>query len=429
MNNDIITANAKINKIFKLHHAYYNTSDQTRTEQQAGGIEQVSKDYEGRAIYELLQNAFDRAESNILIKVTSDALYIANDGKRFTYAAEYAYKAPDNEPGDFQTLCSMYTSRKNRNESIGNKGIGFKSVFEISESGFVSIHTKGKIIGNDEIIDTGFKLCNLFVGDKNKYENKEIASLCPEIKEKINTEIKAIQNKTGFENRGVPGFFFPIPLHPDNRSESIQQIFLDERKFVTIIEIPLNSDNSEEISAQIRGLTNENFKFITLIHNKDITLFLNIFNEQPTSITTGQNTNYFFHAEITNNKKEHLQKLTQDEEVSIKNYKIAICFKKTNGKIYNFLPTQQESPLKNVDIHADFQTKIDRKSVDFKDGTIGEYNRALLKACIELYFAVLNSYIDEEQRIQLQLEYIDQTKISSELKDFDWSFLSLSLNS
>ncbi len=34
----------------------------------------------------------------------------------------------------------------------------------------------------------------------------------------------------------------------------------------------------------------------------------------------------------------------------------------------------------------------------------------------------MNSYIDKEPRVDLQLEYIDQTKISSELTDFEWSF-------
>lgn len=72
-------------KIFENHYNYYKNVGVETIKQQAGQVEQVSKDYEGRVIFELLQNAFDKAKKNILVEVQGDSMYIANDGTKFTY--------------------------------------------------------------------------------------------------------------------------------------------------------------------------------------------------------------------------------------------------------------------------------------------------------------------------------------------------------
>jgi hypothetical protein len=93
---------------------------------------QVASDYRGRLVYELLQNADDAMESSasdsdrVVFAITDDALWMANSGRPLTNA-------------DVQGLCGLGASSKVdaggiKRASIGHKGLGFKSVLEITDS-------------------------------------------------------------------------------------------------------------------------------------------------------------------------------------------------------------------------------------------------------------------------------------------------------
>ncbi len=87
---------------------------------------QVGADYHGRFIVELLQNASDQAceagltESAVTVVRTAELVAVANEGAPFT------------EDG-LRSITSLGLSTKNPQDAIGNKGIGFKSVFQVSE--------------------------------------------------------------------------------------------------------------------------------------------------------------------------------------------------------------------------------------------------------------------------------------------------------
>lgn len=96
--------------------------------------EQVEHQYHGRFLIELIQNAHDAlfevgvmdTPQRIEIVLTDDehphgALYIANDGQPFT-------------PSNFKALSNLGQSDKDPQKSIGNKGIGFRSVLEITKA-------------------------------------------------------------------------------------------------------------------------------------------------------------------------------------------------------------------------------------------------------------------------------------------------------
>jgi hypothetical protein len=112
---------------------------------------------------------------------------------------------------------------------------------------------------------------------------------------------------------------------------------------------------------------------------------------------------------------------------------VAICFKTEEeiergetGLLYNYLPTQKSSPFKYVDFHADFHTSVDRKTIEFsKKSKIGQYNSALLKACVELYFFTINQYVTEENRQELLLELIDENTNCLKNTDFDWDYIQI----
>jgi len=92
---------------------------------------QVTSDYRGRLVYELLQNADDAmadqqdAEDRVSFLITDEDLWMANSGRALT-------------DDDVQGLCGLGASSKVdahgvRRASIGHKGLGFKSVLEITD--------------------------------------------------------------------------------------------------------------------------------------------------------------------------------------------------------------------------------------------------------------------------------------------------------
>ena len=98
-----------------------------RTVASLGG--QVAQEYRGRAVLELLQNAHDalkfaregdpRRVCFVLRTSPEPELLIANDGRPFRRQ-------------DFEGICQLAQSPKDPNESVGNKGLGFRSVLELS---------------------------------------------------------------------------------------------------------------------------------------------------------------------------------------------------------------------------------------------------------------------------------------------------------
>ncbi len=101
---------------------------------QANAEASATREYRGRYLFELLQNANDaisaakqdpnRSKSEpyrVRIELTDSALIVANDGLAF---------AED----DVSSIYRWGESSKDPNKSIGHKGIGFKSVLEITDS-------------------------------------------------------------------------------------------------------------------------------------------------------------------------------------------------------------------------------------------------------------------------------------------------------
>jgi hypothetical protein len=104
--------------------------DQPATREQKELIENVvATDYDGRTVIELLQNAHDahprdRRDGRIRVLLRTDdgpygTLYVANGGEPF-------------QRKDFDSICQLALSSKPPAAGIGNKGVGFKSVLQLS---------------------------------------------------------------------------------------------------------------------------------------------------------------------------------------------------------------------------------------------------------------------------------------------------------
>ncbi|MBD9699183.1 DEAD/DEAH box helicase family protein [Flavimobilis sp. GY10621] len=125
--------------------------DASRVEQDANNELRIAEGgYSNRQIHELLQNAVDAARSGghrIEVRLTDNALYVANDGAPFTDEGVLAVMASDLSPkGD---------------DRIGRFGIGFKSVLAVSRE--PQIFSRSVSFGfnamwaRDTIIDAGYK--------------------------------------------------------------------------------------------------------------------------------------------------------------------------------------------------------------------------------------------------------------------------------
>jgi hypothetical protein len=133
-----------IDRIVEQNLGVYRASP-SRLQEDVSQEAQVASDYRGRLVYELLQNADDAmadastTSDRVSFLITDDALWIANTGRALT-------------EHDVQGLCGLGASSKvdpagNRRASIGHKGLGFKSVLEITDEPAVYSRTHSFTLG------------------------------------------------------------------------------------------------------------------------------------------------------------------------------------------------------------------------------------------------------------------------------------------
>lgn len=140
--------------------------------------------YRQRELFELVQNALDRARKAVVVCSDPEAGFLAvgNDGTPVSIALEGGGR------GDFRGFCSVNVSTKEAWEAIGNKGVGFKSVFGTARSAEVwSRH--------EDAGWWGFRVRHPFCAE---HAVGEIAAYCAQLK-----------------NESAPSFYFPEPLDPD----------------------------------------------------------------------------------------------------------------------------------------------------------------------------------------------------------------------
>lgn len=122
---------ATLDQICRENLAVYRESP-ARLQEDVSQESQVAHDYRGRLVYELLQNADDAllgaptSADRVLFRLTAQELWVANTGRALTES-------------DVRGLCGLGASSKVHAEgpkraSIGHKGLGFKSVLEITDA-------------------------------------------------------------------------------------------------------------------------------------------------------------------------------------------------------------------------------------------------------------------------------------------------------
>lgn len=88
----------------------------------------MAESYDGRTLIELLQNADDAGAKRLIVRSVGSSLVVANDGRPFSEQ-------------DLVSICRSGSSNKRRGQTIGYRGVGFKSATSISSE--IIIHSAG----------------------------------------------------------------------------------------------------------------------------------------------------------------------------------------------------------------------------------------------------------------------------------------------
>jgi hypothetical protein len=126
-----MTADDLVRSICDQNLAVYRASP-IRLREDVGQEAEIAHDYRGRIVYELLQNADDAMADHpgthdaIFVRLTDTDLWVGNSGRPL-------------DDDDVRGLCGIGASSKGgavnrKRASIGHKGMGFKSVLEITDA-------------------------------------------------------------------------------------------------------------------------------------------------------------------------------------------------------------------------------------------------------------------------------------------------------
>ena len=325
----------------------------------------VSESYSSRSFIELLQNADDAFAERFLVEQHGDFLYVANDGKDFTNS-------------DIESLCRSASSHKIRGNSIGYRGIGFKSVVGIAKE----VHL---ISGNFEIT----------FSKELTQQAVPMASRVPLIRipHPIRSEIKLSQQETikDIQDRGYNTIFIFSGI-------IVNQIYNEYSDISSTTLLFLNNLNKLDVSLANCHYTitthteikSEFNKWITIIEPKRTTKW-DIYYSPNCSIV-------FLY------EKDKIKRLSRSE-----------------GLLYAFLPTEDSSGM-GIIINGNFSTDPSRRHLIFDENT----QDAIEDIC-SLYNKLLsiNIYSNSAysaQLIEALMPYYDINLIHLSKSSFEKSF-------
>ena len=371
--------------ILELHKRNLENNPQTAFSQ-AKTEDAMKMDYRGRFVFEFFQNAADRAEKSIWIRYDQNAktVVFANDGKEFSIApCPKSFSGTENaEPvklDDFHALCSIFTSSKKPGESIGNKGVGFKSCWQYAKS--------CRIVSKRDGRNWGFKLHNPFCFD-----------IVQNWKDGLTTKSHILCKKEKWAN--PPSFYFPEPLSDDD----CQRDFDPYLEAITVITLEgIDDEKEDEIKKLIDEFYGAELIFLRLLRQPN-NAGLKVYVENGDKTLEPKSTKLdgweLIDSSELPNWEETRQKLVKKAKKSgyeIENPRVAIAIpppvdEKELGKaevertFYCYLPTQVPCGF-NLLVHADFILDSSRKTIAV--GADNLYNSRLLEIAADLYIEVL----------------------------------------
>ncbi|MDO9528359.1 MAG: DUF3883 domain-containing protein [Syntrophales bacterium] len=232
--------------------------------------EQIEHQYHGRFLIELMQNAHDalfeeavdgdKGRLEIIINTEEKpygALYVANDGTPFT-------------DSNFESLSNFGQSDKDPEKHIGNKGIGFRSVLEIT-------HTP-EIYSRSDMTSKPFDgYCFCFQPDVTEQFEGPIKELLNGIDQPLvfldaaipliewgEKKLRLFRSKFSSENFDfilselgyLSPYMMPIPINASQKTDQIKKF--EDSGLSTVIRLPFVSEDARDLAISIVDSLNEN---------------------------------------------------------------------------------------------------------------------------------------------------------------------------
>lgn len=377
--------------------------------------EQIEHQYHGRVIIEMLQNAHDALslaehehQGRIEIRLVPDdgefgALYVANDGAVFSRS-------------NFNSLSQLGQSDKDPAQSIGNKGIGFRSVLEITTAPeiFSRVSAESKrfdgycfAFSPSVVEHLAQRVFAIMGGDEtahlDDWDAGMRAKLCHRL---VELGVHGVER----ECRYLSPYLLPCPVEAGQAAENVRDF--EERGFATVIRLPLkSSETADFVRGKLRELDNLPLLFLdqarVLIidegsRRRELTREI---TERPASqcgglrltISEGDNDReiyWLWSCEIAIHDapmdvQEFLSglpgKWPQLENVTF-SLAVQLLDDPKPGRLSIFLPTLKGSGC-GAYLNAPFFGDMSRTSIDFNN----RYNQFLLEQCAALALRVIQN--------------------------------------
>ena len=389
---------AEVATVFQKHLGCYSTSLGEQARVLRNSEASVKLQYSGRVAFELLQNALDRAEKRVWITLVDDeggsTLIVANDGAPVTLDPDFDYddSTPVEGRADLNALLSLHTSNKSADESMGNKGIGFRSVFGVGDR----VQVWSRCENNEdwwgvEMHWPAHRITWLKRVDEYEPARKAVercwGNLAPAI-------------VTGLDSANRASFALPLPLlskcQPELKDPSV---WPSRDNLVTAVVIPIRVDVRKDVLHHLEELRASRLHFVGLRPNRrSIQVTVNMGGKMGAPLRTWEADDW----SVLHWRSEALKDLAKSAEHVVSKPGVALAwppYRRPGGEsregpeyetlVFNYLPTRMRSDL-YVDLHGDFQVKADRTSMDLEDNAVGRYNQTLIKAAADLHlWAVL----------------------------------------
>jgi hypothetical protein len=423
-----VPTTSELRQVFRNHHHYYEGQQGEVALGQNRGEQAVRRQHAGREVFELLQNGLDRAESRVEVRLVEReggdfVLVVANDGVPVRVDPDYDYQNPpeqsDQRRPDFNALCSLHTSNKSPDESVGNKGIGFRSVFSLSSR--VRVWSRMR----DQSRWWGLEMhapmtCSRW--EERLADSEAVRRGHEHVWEEPRPQVDIDEKR--------PSYHFPLPIWSDGEPGVVEQM----EEISTAVVVPVPEQRLDSIEESVANLEAAHLAFVGLFEDRrDLTIR---FRTSTRSFTK----RVWFadeeagHADGGRGRRLahwHSGALAEEADradLDVSEPGAAVHWpardpafggqseqdiaQSRRALVYGYLPTLVESAF-GVDIHADFQLRMDRTGLRLEDEKVGSYNRALVDAAAELHLWALWSHLGLDPD-HLDWEIVDPDEVRLE---------------
>lgn len=329
---------------------------------------ETEKEYNGRQLLELLQNADDERSDEVMIELDThkQILTIANRGK---FCTPFSFEG-------IRSLMISNLSSKTTKKFIGNKGLGFRSIINWSKE--ITINSNGlNIVFSRDIVEDVYD--ELFDAD----EHKKIT-----------------------EERNLPKSVKPIPFLAIPK---VKENLNDD--WTTVVSIQYKKEFLEDIKKQIDDLKNEILLFLNSIQKLDVVIDGELIQQIDKNALLGKWTIY------SKSEALPLELWDKENEEEFYDLKIALQENLTNDikELFTFFPTKIQIDFPFI-VHGTFELSSSRNEINNSPK-----NRYILEKLVELIIETARKITNEEVSYKAleMLTYKNPNNILEELGFYD----------